>query len=188
MAPEYLNAATRLHPLVPLYAVDCDEESNKPLCSEQVPLTGSNNISLLIRFFRGSKVSLLSRFDARKQPRKFCLLIYLTFQLFPQGKQLPSIEYNGERTANALVYWISPRVPQTSQKLKSVEDISNWAGTVGLLLWYQSLLLPAGYPRLFSSWNLFPNVIEYRQTSNPSTDKGEENPASMESSGKQIWR
>jgi len=35
MAPEYNKAALSLHPLVPLYAVDCDIESNKRLCGEQ---------------------------------------------------------------------------------------------------------------------------------------------------------
>ncbi|KAH7914834.1 thioredoxin-like protein [Hygrophoropsis aurantiaca] len=35
MAPEYSKAAANLHPLVPFYAVDCDEEQNKRLCGEQ---------------------------------------------------------------------------------------------------------------------------------------------------------
>ncbi|EGN91741.1 hypothetical protein SERLA73DRAFT_192065 [Serpula lacrymans var. lacrymans S7.3] len=35
MAPEYSKAAKSLHPLVPLYAVDCDVESNKRLCADQ---------------------------------------------------------------------------------------------------------------------------------------------------------
>ncbi|KAJ7173600.1 hypothetical protein C8R46DRAFT_893146 [Mycena filopes] len=35
MAPEYSKAALGLHPLLPLYAVDCDEEKNKRLCAEQ---------------------------------------------------------------------------------------------------------------------------------------------------------
>jgi len=35
MVPEYSKAALSLHPLVPLYAVDCDAESNKRLCGEQ---------------------------------------------------------------------------------------------------------------------------------------------------------
>lgn len=36
MAPEYSKAAKGLHPLVPLYAVDCDDEGNKRLCADQV--------------------------------------------------------------------------------------------------------------------------------------------------------
>jgi hypothetical protein len=37
MVPEYSKAALGLHPLVPLYAVDCDE--NRSLCAEQVRLS-----------------------------------------------------------------------------------------------------------------------------------------------------
>lgn len=36
LAPEYSKAAKGLHPLVPLYAVDCDEEGNKGLCANEV--------------------------------------------------------------------------------------------------------------------------------------------------------
>jgi protein disulfide-isomerase A6 len=35
MTPEYEKAAKRLAPLVPLYAVDCDAEANKPLCAQE---------------------------------------------------------------------------------------------------------------------------------------------------------
>lgn len=35
MAPEYSKAALGLHPLVPLYAVDCDAAKNKRLCADQ---------------------------------------------------------------------------------------------------------------------------------------------------------
>jgi len=35
MAPEYSRAAKSLSPLIPLYAVDCDAQENKQLCSEQ---------------------------------------------------------------------------------------------------------------------------------------------------------
>ena len=34
MVPEYSKAALGLYPLIPLYAVDCDE--NRSLCAEQV--------------------------------------------------------------------------------------------------------------------------------------------------------
>jgi hypothetical protein len=36
MIPEYSKAALGLHPLIPAYAVDCDE--NRALCAEQVCL------------------------------------------------------------------------------------------------------------------------------------------------------
>ena len=45
MAPEYSNAAKSLAPMVPLYAVDCDEESNKRLCAEQVCMDTHNILS-----------------------------------------------------------------------------------------------------------------------------------------------
>ncbi|KZV70814.1 disulfide isomerase [Peniophora sp. CONT] len=35
MAPELSKAAKGLDPLVPVYAVDCDAEQNKPLCAQQ---------------------------------------------------------------------------------------------------------------------------------------------------------
>ncbi|KAI0788886.1 hypothetical protein C8Q75DRAFT_719079 [Abortiporus biennis] len=35
MAPEYSKAALGLYPLVPMYAVDCDNQNNKRLCAEQ---------------------------------------------------------------------------------------------------------------------------------------------------------
>lgn len=35
MVPEYSKAALGLHPLVPVYAVNCDAEKNKRLCAEQ---------------------------------------------------------------------------------------------------------------------------------------------------------
>jgi protein disulfide-isomerase A6 len=36
MTPEYSKAAKSLSPLVPFYAVDCDDAKNKPLCGAQV--------------------------------------------------------------------------------------------------------------------------------------------------------
>lgn len=35
LVPEYMKAAKSLDPMIPLYAVDCDDEANKRLCSEQ---------------------------------------------------------------------------------------------------------------------------------------------------------
>ncbi|PSR71910.1 hypothetical protein PHLCEN_2v12217 [Hermanssonia centrifuga] len=35
MAPEFSKAALGLYPIVPLYAVDCDNQKNKQLCAEQ---------------------------------------------------------------------------------------------------------------------------------------------------------
>ena len=36
LAPEYEKTAKSFNSLVPLYAVDCDAEANKPLCGQQV--------------------------------------------------------------------------------------------------------------------------------------------------------
>lgn len=41
MVPEYSKAALGLHPLIPAYAVDCDE--NRALCAEQVCFTSLRN-------------------------------------------------------------------------------------------------------------------------------------------------
>ncbi|KAF8638764.1 hypothetical protein AX17_001980 [Amanita inopinata Kibby_2008] len=35
MVPEYSKAAQSLHPLIPAYAVDCDDNKNKRLCADQ---------------------------------------------------------------------------------------------------------------------------------------------------------
>ncbi|KAG8921314.1 hypothetical protein FRC02_000319 [Tulasnella sp. 418] len=35
LTPEYSKAAKSLDPIIPLYAVDCDANENKRLCSEQ---------------------------------------------------------------------------------------------------------------------------------------------------------
>jgi protein disulfide-isomerase A6 len=34
MAPEYSKASASANPMIPFYAIDCDEDANKPLCSE----------------------------------------------------------------------------------------------------------------------------------------------------------
>ncbi|KAG6917103.1 hypothetical protein DXG01_003923 [Tephrocybe rancida] len=82
MAPEYSKAALGLHPLLPVYAVDCDAAENKRLCADQ---------------------------------------------LYPRGSQLGSMTYeSGERTASALFYWASRRIPNAVEKLYKVEDIAPW--------------------------------------------------------------
>jgi len=51
LTPEYIKAAKALDPLVPFYAVDCDEDENKQLCSEQ----GVKGFPTLKSFPRGGK-------------------------------------------------------------------------------------------------------------------------------------
>ncbi|EKM81588.1 hypothetical protein AGABI1DRAFT_83069 [Agaricus bisporus var. burnettii JB137-S8] len=53
MAPEYAKVSDKLYPLIPTYAVDCDEEKNKPLCAEQ-RVQGFPTVKL---FPRGNKVA-----------------------------------------------------------------------------------------------------------------------------------
>ncbi|KAG6895630.1 hypothetical protein C0992_000304, partial [Termitomyces sp. T32_za158] len=50
-----------------------------------------------------------------------------TVKLFPRGNQLGSMTYeSGERTANALFYWASRRVPNPPSKLSEIGDIAPW--------------------------------------------------------------
>jgi protein disulfide-isomerase A6 len=44
MVPEYSKASLGLHPLIPLYAVDCDE--NRSLCAEQARLLSLYHLQL----------------------------------------------------------------------------------------------------------------------------------------------
>lgn len=50
MAPEYSKAAVGLSPMVPLYAVDCDNDGNKRLCAEQ-GVQGFPTIKVVILVF-----------------------------------------------------------------------------------------------------------------------------------------
>jgi len=91
LVPEYNKAALGLHPLIPLYAVDCDNDNNKRLCSEQ----GVQG--------------------------------FPTIKLFPRGQSLPPMLYDsGERSASALYYFATRRVPGTMAKLFKTEDIIPW--------------------------------------------------------------
>ncbi|KAJ6485819.1 protein disulfide isomerase [Mycena sanguinolenta] len=91
LVPEYSKAALGLHPLVPFYAVDCDADQNKRLCSEQ----GVQG--------------------------------FPTIKLFPKGKeQSPMLYDSGERTASALYYFASRRIPVAYTKLFKTEEIVPW--------------------------------------------------------------
>ncbi|KAG6827186.1 hypothetical protein H0H92_012851 [Tricholoma furcatifolium] len=56
LAPEYSKAAKALHPLVPVYAVDCDAEENKRLCGEQ----GVKGFPTVKVFPRGSQLGSMT--------------------------------------------------------------------------------------------------------------------------------
>lgn len=62
MAPEYSKAATALTPLIPVYAVDCDDEKNKRLCAEQ----GVQGFPTVKLFPRGSQIPPMT-YDAAER-------------------------------------------------------------------------------------------------------------------------
>lgn len=62
MAPEYSKAAVGLHPLVPLYAVDCDADKNKALCAEQ----GVKGFPTVKLYPRGNQLPAVS-FDSNER-------------------------------------------------------------------------------------------------------------------------
>ncbi|KAL0575917.1 hypothetical protein V5O48_006063 [Marasmius crinis-equi] len=91
MTPEFSKAAKNMSPLVPFYAIDCDDDKNKPLCAEQ----GVQG--------------------------------FPTVKVFPRGKDLAPMVYQGERTAGAFVKYVSLRVPHANNaKLSSVDDVEAW--------------------------------------------------------------
>jgi protein disulfide-isomerase A6 len=56
-------------------------------------------------------------------------------QLFPRGKeQNPMLYEGGERTASALYYFVTRRVPVAYTKLYKTEDIVPWIEKVGYTL------------------------------------------------------
>ncbi|TCD67389.1 hypothetical protein EIP91_012424 [Steccherinum ochraceum] len=56
MAPDWSQAALGLYPMVPFYAVDCDQQSNKQLCSSQ----GVQGFPTLKLYPRGGQVKPIS--------------------------------------------------------------------------------------------------------------------------------
>ncbi|TDL26700.1 hypothetical protein BD410DRAFT_819350 [Rickenella mellea] len=55
LAPEYSRAALGLYPLIPLYAVDCDNSKNKRLCADQ----GVKGFPTLKLYPRGKKMAAI---------------------------------------------------------------------------------------------------------------------------------
>ncbi|KAF5379435.1 hypothetical protein D9615_006511 [Tricholomella constricta] len=56
MVPEYSKAALGLHPLLPVYAVDCDAQENKRLCADQ----GVKGFPTVKLFPRGTKLKSIT--------------------------------------------------------------------------------------------------------------------------------
>ncbi|KAF7370921.1 Protein disulfide isomerase [Mycena sanguinolenta] len=136
LAPEYSKAALGLHPLIPFYAVDCDDDKNKRLCSEQ-----------------GVKG-------------------FPTIKLFPKGKEQNPMPYDSERTASALYYFASRRVPVAYTKLYKTEDIVPWIEEVGHII--------------LSSFMNLQTSSDDRQEAHSAFDEGQEGPTPVESAGEQI--
>ncbi|GJJ11546.1 hypothetical protein Clacol_005780 [Clathrus columnatus] len=89
MVPELTRAANALQPLVPVYAVDCDDEKNKPLCAEE----GVQG--------------------------------FPTIKLYPEGKKMEPLVFEGTRTASSFFYWASRAVPGSKIfRGQNVEDIN----------------------------------------------------------------
>ncbi|GBE89503.1 thioredoxin-like protein [Sparassis latifolia] len=65
MAPEFSKAAVVLTPMVPLYAVDCDNEANKRLCAEQ----GVQGFPTVKLFSRGGQSRAIT-FDSNERTSK----------------------------------------------------------------------------------------------------------------------
>lgn len=78
MAPEYSKAAEALQPMVPLYAVDCDQDSNKRLCSEQ----GVQGFPTVKLFPRGSQSKPVSYDSGQRTAESF---FYWASRNIPHG-------------------------------------------------------------------------------------------------------
>ncbi|KAI5123197.1 hypothetical protein M0805_003964 [Coniferiporia weirii] len=105
MAPEYSKAALGLHPLVPLYAVDCDAQQNKRLCAEQ-----------------GVKG-------------------FPTVKLFPRGKDMAPVEFDGERSASAFFYFAKRGIPNKIKKIRQFEDFDNDANDKSIVKKPRAILM-----------------------------------------------
>ncbi|THH11515.1 hypothetical protein EW146_g8015 [Bondarzewia mesenterica] len=90
MVPELNKAALGLYPLIPTYAVDCDDAKNRQVCAEQ-----------------GVKG-------------------FPTIKLFPRGREVEPITFEGERTASSFYYWAIRRIPHKNKKIYYVEDVQPW--------------------------------------------------------------
>jgi len=103
MAPQYSKAALGLHPLIPLYAVDCDE--NRSLCAEQ----GVNGFPTIKLFPRGREhAPILFEHSDRTASAFF---YFATRRVPHKNKKLNAIE--------EIEPWTSERIDQTRVLLLS---------------------------------------------------------------------
>lgn len=111
--PEYSKAALGLYPLVPSYAVDCDNEKNKRLCAEH-GVQGFPTLKV-----RGFPVGPVREANS------------IHPQLFPRGSQVEPMDFtHSERSASALYYWASRNIPHGVKKLYQFEEIAPWVEAV----------------------------------------------------------
>jgi protein disulfide-isomerase A6 len=77
--------------------------------------------------------------------KKFCaeqgVEGFPTIKLFPRGKSLPPMPYNEERSASALYYFATRRIPKHVDKLYYVEDIPKWVSDSSRTSKHRALLL-----------------------------------------------
>ncbi|KAJ7027918.1 hypothetical protein C8F04DRAFT_73426 [Mycena alexandri] len=99
LAPEYSKAALGLHPLLPLYAVDCDDDKNKRLCAEQ----GVKGFPTIKVFPRGNQVPPMVYEGAERTASAF--YYYAT-------RRIPSSFTKLYRTEE-IVPWIEKEVDKT---------------------------------------------------------------------------
>lgn len=79
LAPEYEKTAKSFNSLVPLYAIDCDAEENKPLCGQQV--------GRLLRILGHCEILIVrvgcTRIPHSKSTRKSCQSHFMELTMFP---------------------------------------------------------------------------------------------------------
>ncbi|EJC99936.1 uncharacterized protein FOMMEDRAFT_112230 [Fomitiporia mediterranea MF3/22] len=106
MAPEYSKAALGLHPLIPMYAVDCDDATNKRLCADQ-----------------GVKG-------------------FPTVKLYPRGKQMKPIEFDGpQRSASEFYYFAQRGIPNKIKKVHYIEDLEGQINDKKIMKRHRALLM-----------------------------------------------
>jgi len=90
MAPEYSRAAKGLYPLVPLYAVDCDEQANKRLCADQ----GVQGFPTIKLFPRGNQLGSMTYDSGERTANAFFYWasrrIPTTITKLPKLEDIPS--------------------------------------------------------------------------------------------------
>jgi len=112
LAPEYEKTAKSFNSLVPLYAIDCDAEENKPLCGQQ----GVQGFPTVKLFPRGNQMPAIEYRGERTSKALFSW----TMSQIPHGIRL--------KAANDIATWVEQSVDKPHAILLN-------AGTKVPLLW-----------------------------------------------------